>query len=267
LTSKKPPLDIEQAIDLILATPAMFSKKSEGQREFGKMIVEEYYLKLRVENKDDPIAYRYLVNLFAAISSAVRAFGVQRDIFETSWKAIDDIKKAELEAAKSLTDYSPFREGQFWKKLEGYILGGLGGGGLGFVIGALLARAEYPKLVILGFVIFGVVIGIILLDVFLQRIKHRRIKQIMNDYPVDLTKKWKEETLPKYRKIIKDFLYTAIKLREEFYPDLSTIGDKKVFAGNTIPHISFGSDKSGDGLSKEEIESFLDKVIERHFAF
>jgi len=151
---EKPLLDVEQAIDLILATPSMFSKNSEGQRNFGKLIVEEYYSKLRAENKDDPIAYRYLVNLFALISSTVRAFGVQRDIFETRWKAIEEIKQQEIDAAKKLTDYSPFRGGRVWEKLEGFIVSLLGGGGIGATAGILIKTENHKGLLIAALILY-----------------------------------------------------------------------------------------------------------------
>ena len=171
---EKPPLDIEQAIDLILATPAMFSKHSDGQKEFGKLIVDEYYLKLRAENKDNPVAYRYLVNLFALISSAVRAFGVQHSIFETSWKTIEDIKQNEIETAKRITDYSPFRGGHFWEKFQGLMISLFGGGGIGAVVSVFIKTENYRTLII-ALVLVGWTVGIIGLDYWLNRRKDTRI--------------------------------------------------------------------------------------------
>lgn len=265
---EKPPLDIEQAIDLILATPAMFSKNSEGQRNFGKLIVEEYYSKLRTENKDDPIAYRYLVNLFALIASAVRAFGVQRDVFETSWKTIEETKQHEIEAANRLTDYSPFRGGQFWEKLQGLIVSLCGGGGTGATIGILLNTTDYKLLLITSLTLVGWVAGIIGLDYWLHKRKDSRISEVLTKYPTDVNEKWKSEIIPQYKKIIRNFLLSAIKVREEFYPDLPTINNQKIYQSGIIPHIQFEElEKEAVTLHKEEIDEYINSIIEKHFAF
>lgn len=264
---EKPPLDIEQAIDLILATPSMFSKHSEGQREFGKLIVEEYYSKLREENKNDLVAYRYIVNLFALISSAVRAFGVQHSIFETSWKTIEDIKQNELEAAKRITDYSPFRGGHFWEKFQGLMISLFGGGGIGAVVGVFLKTENY-KTLIAALVLVGWAIGIIALDYWLNRRKDNRINEVLKKYPTDVSAKWKADIIPQYKKIIRQFLLSAIKVREEFYPDLPTYENSKIFQSNIFPHIQFEKiEKEKVVLDREKLDEYINKIVERHFAF
>lgn len=263
----KPPLDIEQAIDLILSTPAMFSKHSEGQREFGKLIVEEYYLKLREENKNDPVAYRYLVNLFASISSAVRAFGVQHSIFETSWKTIEDIKQNEIEAAKRITDYSPFRGGHFWEKFQGLMISLFGGGGIGAVVSVFIKTENYRTLII-ALVLVGWAVGIIGLDYWLNGRKDTRINEVLKKYPTDVSAKWKADIIPQYKKIIKQFLLSAIKVREEFYPSLPTFDDSKIYQFDMLPHIQFEESKTDKTkLTKKTIDEHIDSIIERHFAF
>lgn len=265
---EKPPLDIEQAIDLILATPSMFSKRSEGQREFGKLIVEEYYSKLRIENKDDPIAYRYLVNLFALISSAVRAFGVQRDIFETSWKTIEEMKQHELEAVKRITDYSPFRGGKFWEKMQGLMVSLFGGGGIGATAGIFIKTENYKMLLIIALSLVGWVLGIIGFDYWLHKRKDNRVNEILKKYPTDVTAKWKAEIIPQYKKIIRHFILSAIKIREEFYPELFTFENTKICQYNLIPHIQFERiDEGKSVLDKGKLEELINNIIERHFAF
>ena len=264
----KPPLDIEQAIDLILAIPSMFSKSSEGQRDFGKLIVGEYYSKLRLENKDDPIAYRYLINLFAVISSAVRAFAVQRDIFESHWKSIEDIRRIELNAAERLTDYSPFREGSFWNKMQGFIISLFGGGSIGAAIGVFIRTDNYHSILMFSFILLGWILAIIGLDYWLQKRKDNRISDIMTRFPTDITEKWKQETIPQYKTILKNFLYLAIKIREEYYPNLPTIENTTIYSSKGIPHIQYKHSKAGQIIiDKDTVDEYLNKIIDRHFAF
>ena len=87
----KIPLRLEQALDLILAIPAHRSSNA-NHAKFGNLVVEEYFIKLRDEYKNDKIAYMYLSNIFAAIASSVRAFSVQRDIFQTKWNTLGKVK-------------------------------------------------------------------------------------------------------------------------------------------------------------------------------
>ena len=55
----KIPLRLEQALDLILAIPAHRSSNVNHAR-FGNLVLEEYFMKLRDEYKNDKIAYMYL---------------------------------------------------------------------------------------------------------------------------------------------------------------------------------------------------------------
>src|SRR5689334_18985207 len=92
----RPPIDVESAIDLILAAAAHRSNNAKHS-EFGKFILDQYFIKLREEYKDDPIGKRYLDNLFAAIAAAIRGFSVERDIFGTQWLSLQEQKQYELD--------------------------------------------------------------------------------------------------------------------------------------------------------------------------
>jgi hypothetical protein len=115
----KVPLRIEQAVDLILTIPAHRSSNN-NHAQFGNLIIEEYFIKLREEYKSDKNAYMYLNNLFAAIGSSVRAFSVQRDIFQTKWNALGKVKNSSLERASRLDKYSPFN-GNIGKIISAFI--------------------------------------------------------------------------------------------------------------------------------------------------
>ena len=87
-------------------------------------------------------------------------------------------------------------------------------------------------------------------------------------YPTDVSAKWKADIIPQYKKIIKQFLLSAIKIREEFYPNLSTFDNSKIFQTNTFPHIQFERlEAGGKILDKEKIDEHINQIIERHFAF
>ena len=121
-----PPFAIEQAVDLILALPAHRSSNA-NHVDFGKMLVDEYFVKLRDYYKSDPVAYAYLNELFAAIASAVRAFSVQRDIFQTQRTAKTNGRDAVIEKSKRIWSYSLLEDfrGQITTLFTGLTLTGL----------------------------------------------------------------------------------------------------------------------------------------------
>ncbi len=207
------------------------------------------------------------MNVFAFISSSVRAFGVQHSIFETSWKTIEDIKQNEIEAAQRIPDYSPFRGGHFWEKFQGLMISLFGGGGIGAVVSVFFKTENYRTLII-ALVFVGWAVGIISLDYWLNRRKDTGINKVLKKYPTDVSAKWKADIIPQYKKIIKQFLLSAIKVREEFYPSLPTFDDSKIYQSDMLPHIQFEESKTGKTkLTKETIDKHIDSIIERHFAF
>jgi hypothetical protein len=69
--------------------------------------------------------------------------------------------------------------------------------------------------------------------------------------------------------IIKQFLISALRIREEYYPTLPSINGQRIFERYQIPHIDL-SDKVTDRNTLEDTEALdkiLDAIIERHFVF
>ena len=142
-----------------------------------------------------------------------------------------------------------------------------GGGGIGAVVSVFIKTENYRTLII-ALVLVGWTVGIIGLDYWLNRRKDTRINEVFKKYPTDVSAKWKADIIPQYKKIIKQFLLSAIKIREEFYPNLSTFDNSKIFQTNTFPHIQFERlEAGGKILDKEKIDEHINQIIERHFAF
>lgn len=125
-----PPLDIEQALDLVLAATAHRSQ-NEKQSQFGKLIIDQYFVNLKEQYKDDETARKYLNNILISAASAVRAFSVAHDIFGTRWQSMVEQKKYELERINKLDEYSPFKEKGYWGKIISII----SGAGIGSALG------------------------------------------------------------------------------------------------------------------------------------
>lgn len=261
----KPPLDVEQTLDLILAAAAHRSS-NDKHSEFGHLIITEYFIKLRENYRDDPVAMRYLDNLMAAAASAIRAFSVERDLFGTRWQAFIQQKQFELDRANKLDEYSPFKEKGIWGKFISLA----GGAGVGAVLGELIQQYTIESgLLLPGMIIAGAISALILFDIFLNWYRDRELRKIELTFPITLESDWRERSLVSYRVILRQFLISAIKIREEFYPDLPTIFGERLFAAYQIPHIQFipGTELEADRKTTDGIDPVLDTIVERHFAF
>lgn len=62
-------------------------------------------------------------------------------------------------------------------------------------------------------------------------------------------KTWQEENLAKYKLILKNFLVIAIDIHKKYYPD------EKLF------------DENIDKMGKNELDLYLDRIVEKHMAF
>jgi hypothetical protein len=260
----KPPLDIEQTLDLVLAATSHRSQ-NEKHSQFGKLIIDQYFVNLKEQYKDDETARKYLDNILISAASAVRAFSVVRDIFGTRWQSLAEQKKYELERINKLDDYSPFKEKGYWGKIISII----SGAGIGSAMGEA-AKNYYntSNILILSLGAVGIAVGLFAFDFILNIYRERRIKKINLNFPETLESDWKTKTLKQYKSILKDFLISAIKIREQYYPELPSILNEKIFEKYNIPHIQFNESLNVNSLIDfpEKFDKYLDEIINRHFS-
>lgn len=238
----KVPIRIEQALDLILAIPAHRSS-NDKHAKFGSMLIEEYFINLRNEYKEEKNSYMYLNNMFGLVASSVRAFSVQRDIFQTRWDSLNKIKNSTLERASRLDKYSPFN-GTIGKVISLFI----SLGSSGFII------VTYEDLIkTLGKLSFWVplvfIIVIFAFDFVLDIYKCRLVSRAEKTLPDDVVEVWVRENTEQYRKILKSFLINAIEIQNYYYPK------EKVFADDI------------NDISKEQLDMYLEKIIDKHMVY
>lgn len=238
----KIPLRIQQAIDLILAIPAHRSS-NENHAKFGNLIIEEYFVKLREEYKDDNTAYNYLNNLFAAISSSVRAFSVQRDIFQTKWNSLNQVKNSYINRANRLDIYSPFN-GNIGKVISLFV--SLGSS-------SIIVDSYNDFLETIGRFAFWIPILFIIImfifDFILGIYKNYLISKAEKVLPNEVIGTWREENITQYRKIVRSFLFNAIEIHKYFY------SKEKIF------------DEDISDMDDEQLSHFLDKIVDKHMIF
>lgn len=114
----------------------------------------------------------------------------------------------------------------------------------------------------------GIAVGLFAFDFILNIYRDRRIKKINLNFPETLESDWKTKTLKQYKSILKDFLISAIRIREQYYPEIPSILNEKLFAKYNIPRIQFNEDIDLDKLKDfpEKLDKYLDEIIDRHFS-
>lgn len=238
----KVPIRVEQALDLILAIPAHRSS-NDNHAKFGSMLLEEYFINLRDEYKDGENAYMYLTNLFSLVASSVRAFSVQRDIFQTRWNSLNKIKNSILERANRLDKYSPFN-GAIGKIITLFI----SFGSSGFIV------KTYSDLIqTMGKLAFWIpvmfVVVMFAFDFALEFYRFRLVSIAERTLPDNVVEVWVEDNIRQYRKILKSFLFNAIEIQNYYYPG------EKVFENDI------------NNMSKEQLDIYLEEIIDKHMIY
>jgi len=262
--SVRPPVDIEQWLDIVIAAAAHRSR-DEVQRKFGELLINRYFVTLRDEYKGDPVAKAYLDNMLSAVASAIRGFSVVRDVFATNWETIRKAKEREKARAERLDAFAPFKKDGYWKSAIAVI------GALGLLSPVLAVFQQsignLPWILVAALAV-GVVVSLISMELFVDWLRNSRLAKVEERFPEDLYEFWQEKSLKGYRMVLRQFLLLAIKVREEFYPNLTTIDQRKVFENYPVPHVDCGvrgeTEPQGD---LKELEEHLAAIIEQHFAF
>ncbi len=262
MSNNRPPVDIEQWMDLVVAANASRSQ-NEGQRKFGEKIIERYFVDLRGNYANDPVAQQFLDNMLCAVASAIRGFSVARDEFSTEWKALENKKNLQIEGAKLIDRFAPFAENGYFKQAI-TIVGALGISSP-IVAGFQQSIGNLPWILIVS-VAGAFAIGLFIIQGLIDSKRNQQMIQIEEDFPDSLRYEWETETLNKYRDILKQFLLSAIRIRYEYYPNLTTISYTELDSATTTPSKT-GKTVCVKKIKLDELNKYIDLIVEQHFAF
>jgi hypothetical protein len=238
-----PPLDAETALDLTMALCAHRSS-NERHAEFGKLIAEQFLVQLPERCADDPVASGYLTELAMPVASAVRAFSVQRDIFQTRWQSLKSEQARLLERSNRYLAFSPLQEDSLWGRIWA-VVAALGGSTLVGILSSLLidTTALWVSAPVL---LLFIPASLVLADEILLN-RALRLKELAEDsYAPRLEATWENTALCEYPQILRTCLINAIRVQAKWYPDYPT----------GVPE--------GD---EEAQEAYYFSVIRRHMAF
>jgi len=259
-TINYPPLDIEEALDLILACAAHTSKL-EGQREFARILFDQFFVRLRSEQTDSR-AKAYLNHLLPIVASAVRAFAVQRQIFETQRESVEARHAERLKYVDGWTGYSPLNQSGVLYRLAGPGL-------LGPVVGGLFATWKPAQSFWALGIIAGAALGYLAIDIALRTLRQSVINRLYRELPESIEVTW-QDTVKKYRQILTNFLLLSIKVRERYYPELPCAipgAEGMLYKEYDIPHVQFESLQHNRTALPQEVISEIERIVDRHFSF
>lgn len=202
-------LELSEAISLILALPAHRSH-DEGHRLLGTKTLD--YLMEYKELGSDDVEKAFNRSMIASVLSTVRAFSVQRDAINATWKTIDAIKAEKKSLSQEIRDISPLSKGNASVKQILAIIGALG-----ISIRALLpTQKEITFLIYLIAVFFILEIGTIIAACLINLASERNDDKYKQ-------KSWEDNNLTKYKEIIGKFIDEVIQNYKTYYPNTKDI--------------------------------------------
>lgn len=212
--TQKPPVDVEQWVDFVIASAAHRSGNA-GHAKFGDALVQRYFASLPERYKEDPVASAYFDDMLCAVASAVRGFSVARDAFQTRVGSIRAAKDAELKRAERLDALSPLTKESVWGKAAATVAA------LGLWVpiqSDLKGKLASESLAWLGaaaLAVMAAVLGLVLLVYWLQGGVMRRVERA---FPDEVNAQWESRALADYGRVLERFVPIAADITERHYP-------------------------------------------------
>lgn len=215
---KRPPVDVEQWVDFVIAAAAHRSGNA-GHAKFGESLIHRYFVSLPERYADDPAASAYFDDMLCAVAAAIRGFSVAREAFQTNVASIRASKEAELKRAERLDSLSPLAKDGVWGKvavsvaalgLWGPIQSGFKGRFAAEPLGWLIAAA------------LAVTAAVIALTLIVHWLQGDTLRRVERAFPGDVNAHWEERSLADYRKVLERFVPIAFRVTDLHYPAASS---------------------------------------------
>lgn len=204
-------LEIDDALHLLLALPAHRSQ-NEGHRLLGKTALDQLVDYEKCTNDEKGKAFNKA--MIALVLSATRAFSVERDQIDAVWKSIESIHLRRERLTALFRRLSPLTEGNYWTKSIALISS----------VGISLGRGwPDPQAISISFVICFVGF-LLILELISQLIEYFVASRWDRKTPLEKATKWKEQSVPRYQKIVEQFISEAIEIYKHHFPRQECLG-------------------------------------------
>ncbi len=218
-------LELSQAVPLILALPAHRSN-NEGHRKMGEKAVDFLleYRNLGVDEEEKAFNRAMIVSIL----SAVRAFSVERDRLADRWKSTEAGKIKREKFIDDLRELSPLAKGNYWIKSATSVLGILGVSASNILQGRVEDIIRVVGIVLIALVVIEIIT--IVLSFLLSYSLERKL-------PLEKEIRWEEESMEKYKSIIRKFIDEAVGIYKDYSPDALKMGGIEIQKGEDIERL------------------------------
>jgi hypothetical protein len=215
----KPPVDLEQWVDFIVASVAHGSSNT-GHQKFGDCLIQRYFVTLPERYKEDKVASLYFDNILCTVASAIRGFSVVQEQSETHNESLKGRADAFMARAERLERLSPFSKNDVWGKLISGVAGIGITASLSDKIKSLGAKESLPTtfVYILALIVF-ITISMLLLFFLIVWIRKRHAEHLERQHPLHLVEHRRTTSREDYRTVLRQFLPIAHEVAQRYYPD------------------------------------------------
>jgi len=230
----QPPIGVEEWVDFILAAAAHRAHEVPHQR-FGESLLTRYFEAVPGRYAADPVASAYFDNILCTVASAIRAFSVQRDVFQTQWESHRRAQEANRSQVERLEKFAPLT-GSLWGKA----LAVVAGLGVGAPLGvALKAYWDNVPVITLAVVAAAVVTGALAFELLINLTCQALRIRAEYALPADVLQAWEDGALNGYRKILRQFMPLAVEITNRYYPGAYPVLSEDAISAAVERHLAF----------------------------
>lgn len=218
-------LEIHQAIHLILALPAHRSN-NEAHRELGMKALDELLEYKQPGGDETEKAYNKA--MIGAVLSAARAFSVERDRIKGVWESIDAVKKRRERLLVLFQNLSPFTKDNYWSKAIAIVAAA------GWSVKENLS--EWAALA--NDAVLNLILALIGLEVVSKLSEYLLAWLFENRLPLEKERRWKEESMATYKRIVGMFIADVLRVHQKFYPDVTEVAGREITTDEGLTNLT-----------------------------
>lgn len=237
MEGKRPPIDAQNVIDLVFDATA-FSSSDSRVHLLGEKLFTDHLCRLFEQYKGDPVALQYLNSLVAVLGSTLRAFAVEKLNYKRRILPLERIRDYEEKAIQDFIGALPLlpasTDGGKWSRRFAMSMLGLLSLGIGTGT-ALIGAVRLLELIATAGLALLVASAIIyLFSLIVRWLLRREMSRLASQAARELDTYW-GDSYKRYEAALMDCLIGAIRLQEEFYPNIKTFYDGHLFPRREFP--------------------------------
>jgi hypothetical protein len=207
VTSETLPLGLDALLDVVIGLPMSMSSR-EAQRDTGVQLRDIAFARFNAIGARNPTSAAYIDEIVPTIWSASRGMAVGRDLFASKVKYLNEQEADTVGYLDALAGLAPLnKDGWLFRLLPLLPL-------------AVTAAAGIKKWGLKGWLslIAVSVLAVFVVDIVLKVIRWVFASRARKRTQDEMGRYW-SQALNQYRAVLRDFLRSAVRTAERYYPD------------------------------------------------